>query len=176
MHHANFVELAADITSVYVILLLEKLSCASPVFKSTSHHCMVSGCVTAVCWPTGEPSDQTGSVRLRNGKASGSGVRQRKALRPGSEPLQVNSVSGHFFSFLFFSSDYMSYSAFSFLTMSLSLLQSPFLSVSPPPPRTLAPLPLLPPLPRAGSCPWWFPWPGASMFIHFTELGQALDI
>ncbi|XP_031442819.1 rho guanine nucleotide exchange factor 9b isoform X3 [Clupea harengus] len=41
---------------------------------------------------TGEPSDQTGSVRLRNGKASGSGVRQRKALRPGSEPLQVNSL------------------------------------------------------------------------------------
>ncbi|XP_048087158.1 rho guanine nucleotide exchange factor 9b isoform X4 [Alosa alosa] len=44
---------------------------------------------------TGEPLEQTGSVRLRNGKASGGGgggLRHRKALRPGSEPLQVNSL------------------------------------------------------------------------------------
>ncbi|XP_041930538.1 uncharacterized protein LOC121694435 isoform X4 [Alosa sapidissima] len=44
---------------------------------------------------TGEPLEQTGSVRLRNGKASGGGgggLRHRKALRPGSEPLQVNNL------------------------------------------------------------------------------------
>ncbi|XP_063046234.1 uncharacterized protein LOC134440194 isoform X3 [Engraulis encrasicolus] len=41
---------------------------------------------------TGEPSDQSGSVRLRNGKSGGGGLMHRKALRPGSEPLQVDSL------------------------------------------------------------------------------------
>ncbi|KAL2077781.1 hypothetical protein ACEWY4_027285 [Coilia grayii] len=46
--------------------------------------------------PTVDSSDQTGSVRLRNGTDGVGGSTHRKALRRGSEPLQVNSVSGRF--------------------------------------------------------------------------------
>ena len=44
------------------------------------------------------------------------------------------------------------------------------------PPHTLTPPPPLLPLPKAGSCPCSFTWPGASMFRNCTSPSQALYI